>query len=75
MCAESYPFYDADPYLMGEAPHVYFAGNQPAFETGIVEGAFSFLVTSVVVCPFCWLLFPPRLRPSNALTLLLWPGR
>ena len=34
----SYPFYDTEPFIIAEAPHVYFAGNQPAFETRLVTG-------------------------------------
>jgi DNA polymerase delta subunit 2 len=33
-----YPFKSADPFVLEEAPHVYFIGNQPAFESRIVEG-------------------------------------
>eukprot|EP00041_Stephanoeca_diplocostata_P028186 m.789764 g.789764 ORF g.789764 m.789764 type:complete len:484 (-) comp23324_c1_seq2:70-1521(-) len=35
-----FPFYQNDPFVMTEsAPHVVFAGNQPAFATRVVEGA------------------------------------
>ena len=33
-----YPFQDGDAFVMQECPHVYFVGNQPKFETGVVEG-------------------------------------
>ncbi|GME24627.1 DNA polymerase delta subunit 2 [Neofusicoccum parvum] len=33
-----YPFQDDDPLLITDCPHVYFAGNQPAFGTRIIEG-------------------------------------
>ncbi len=33
-----YPFSDMDPFILKSAPHVYFAGNQPSFETAMVEG-------------------------------------
>ena len=33
-----YPFQDGDAFVMKECPHVYFAGNQPKFETGLIEG-------------------------------------
>lgn len=36
--AACYPFYDRDPFLLTETPHVYFAGNQPAFETRLLKG-------------------------------------
>ena len=32
------PFNDADPFIINECPHVYFAGNQPRFETKEAEG-------------------------------------
>ena len=35
-----YPYHDRDPFqLDGATPHVYFAGNQPAFGTRLVRGA------------------------------------
>ncbi len=33
-----YPFQDGDAFVMKECPHVFFVGNQPKFETGVVEG-------------------------------------
>ena len=33
-----YPFQDGDAFVMQECPHVVFVGNQPGFETGVVEG-------------------------------------
>ena len=34
-----FPFQDKDPFLMQDAcPHVYFVGNQPKLETGLMEG-------------------------------------
>lgn len=35
----SYPFADADPFLLETCPHVYFAGNQEDFQTRLVTGA------------------------------------
>ncbi|KAG8808743.1 hypothetical protein FRC17_003801 [Serendipita sp. 399] len=32
-----YPYFTADPFIMTSTPHVYFIGNQPQFETTIVE--------------------------------------
>lgn len=32
-----YPFEDKDPFTLVETPHVYIVGNQPKFETSMVE--------------------------------------
>ena len=34
-----YPFHESDPFVLKECPHVYFAANQDAFATKLVEGA------------------------------------
>jgi DNA polymerase delta subunit 2 len=33
-----YPFSDRDPFIMQQCPHIYFAGNQPEFQTRVLEG-------------------------------------
>ncbi|GLG95569.1 DNA polymerase delta small subunit [Gryllus bimaculatus] len=33
-----FPYYDEDPFIITECPDVYFAGNQPAFQTKLYEG-------------------------------------
>lgn len=33
-----YPFQDGDKFVLKECPHVYIVGNQPKFETEVVEG-------------------------------------
>lgn len=33
-----YPFYQKDPFILQECPHVYFSGNAPSFESKIVKG-------------------------------------
>lgn len=34
----SYPFQDRDPFVIEECPHVLFVGNQPQFDTAVVDG-------------------------------------
>ncbi len=38
MClVRCYPFHDdEDPFIIGEMPHIYFAGNQEKFETKLL---------------------------------------
>lgn len=38
ICVGCYPFQDDDPFVIEECPHVYFVGNQPKFETTVIEG-------------------------------------
>ncbi len=33
-----YPFQEKDQFVIEECPHVYFAGNQPRFDTTVIEG-------------------------------------
>ena len=33
-----YPFQDKDQFVIDECPHVFFVGNQPDFETTVIEG-------------------------------------
>lgn len=33
-----FPYYDKDPFILEECPHVFFAGNQEKFATKIVKG-------------------------------------
>ncbi|KAI9781589.1 MAG: hypothetical protein M1835_004269 [Candelina submexicana] len=33
-----YPFQDKDQFVIEECPHVYFVGNQPKFDTAVIEG-------------------------------------
>lgn len=35
-----YPFTDKDPFILTECPHVFVNGNQPQFETELVNGEF-----------------------------------
>ncbi|TDZ19659.1 DNA polymerase delta small subunit [Colletotrichum orbiculare MAFF 240422] len=34
----AYPFQDKDPFVMKEAPHLFFVGCQPEFSTRVVQG-------------------------------------
>ncbi|XP_003977449.2 DNA polymerase delta subunit 2 [Takifugu rubripes] len=34
-----YPFYQKDPFILEECPHVYFSGNAPTFQSKIITGA------------------------------------
>jgi len=33
----SFPFTGGDPFLLHDAPHVYFAGNQPQYGTRLID--------------------------------------
>uniref|UniRef100_A0AAV2MRY9 DNA polymerase delta subunit 2 n=1 Tax=Knipowitschia caucasica TaxID=637954 RepID=A0AAV2MRY9_KNICA len=33
-----FPYYQSDPFILTECPHVYFSGNAPSFESKIVKG-------------------------------------
>ena len=46
------PYQDSDPFVLNECPHVYFAGNQPRFETKEVRGPAGELVRIVLVPDF-----------------------
>ncbi|KAM0721882.1 hypothetical protein Q7P37_002807 [Cladosporium fusiforme] len=47
-----YPFQDGDAFVMKECPHVFFVGNQPKFETAVVEGPMGQAVRIVAVPEF-----------------------
>ncbi|CEO94525.1 DNA polymerase delta small subunit [Plasmodiophora brassicae] len=47
-----FPFNDHDPFVIKSVPHVYFAGNQPSFDTRIVEGAHGERVRLIAVPAF-----------------------
>ena len=47
-----YPFQDGDAFVMRECPHVYFVGNQPKFETAVIEGPQGQMVRLVAVPKF-----------------------
>ncbi|XP_034548518.1 DNA polymerase delta subunit 2 [Notolabrus celidotus] len=33
-----FPFYQKDPFILEECPHVYFSGNAPTFDSKVVKG-------------------------------------
>lgn len=33
-----YPYYQEDPFIISEYPDIYFAGNQPHFQSKLYEG-------------------------------------
>lgn len=57
----AYPFTQADPFILTDAPHVLFAGNQPAFATRLVEGPAGQRVRCVAV---------PRFASTGVVVLL-----
>ena len=44
-----FPFKDTDPFILNSRPHVFFAGNQPKFESRLVQGDNG--VTRIVLIP------------------------
>ncbi|KAM3075629.1 DNA polymerase delta small subunit Cdc1 [Clarireedia jacksonii] len=34
----SYPFQDDDPFVLRKCPHIFIVGNQPEFDTAVIEG-------------------------------------
>jgi DNA polymerase delta subunit 2 len=34
----TYPFQDKDPFVLQDCPHVFVVGDQPRFETTVIEG-------------------------------------
>ena len=49
-----YPFAEKseDPFVVRQCPQIYFAGNQPRFETGIMEGPDGQRVRTILVPDF-----------------------
>lgn len=50
--AGCYPFQDKDPFVIDECPHVYFVGNQPKFESTVIEGSTGQAVRLIAVPKF-----------------------
>lgn len=36
--AGAYPFQEDDPFVLQSCPHIFFTGNQPKFDTRVIEG-------------------------------------
>ncbi|XP_022095581.1 DNA polymerase delta subunit 2-like [Acanthaster planci] len=56
-----YPYYNDDPFIVSECPHVYFAGNQTKFQSRICKGEAGQKVLMVTI---------PRFVSSHACVLL-----
>ncbi|KAF2842716.1 DNA polymerase delta subunit 2 [Patellaria atrata CBS 101060] len=56
-----YPFQDDDPFLVKDCPHVYIVGNQPRFETTVIEGPLGQRVRLIAV---------PSFRDTGTMVLL-----
>lgn len=56
-----YPFQMQDPLLIKDCPHVYFVGNQPRFETRVIDGPAGQLVRIIAV---------PKFRETGVLVLV-----
>jgi len=48
----AYPYCDADPFILDEAPHVLFAGGQPKFSTSLVKGPQGQTIRTVAIPEF-----------------------
>ncbi|XP_008334746.1 DNA polymerase delta subunit 2 [Cynoglossus semilaevis] len=48
-----YPFYQRDPFILEECPHVYFSGSAPSFDSKLIKGADGQQVLLVTVPEFC----------------------
>ena len=47
-----YPFQEEEPFVIEESPHVYFAGNQPRYESIVIEGPIGQAVRLIAVPKF-----------------------
>lgn len=36
---DAYPYMDQDPFLLKSTPHIYISGNQPYFDTRLLNGS------------------------------------
>jgi DNA polymerase delta subunit 2 len=44
ICKGCYPYIETDPFIMEERPHVYFIGNQDAYQSELYKGDHFFLI-------------------------------
>ncbi|KAI9812536.1 MAG: hypothetical protein M1832_000386 [Thelocarpon impressellum] len=56
-----YPFQDKDPFVIEESPHVFFVGNQPRFDTMVIDGNAGQQVRLIAV---------PKFRETGEVVLL-----
>ena len=56
-----YPFQERDQFIVEECPHVYFVGNQPDFDTAVIEGPLGQTVRLIAI---------PRFKETGELVLL-----
>lgn len=56
-----YPYQDEEPFLVEETPHVFFVGNQPHFDTTVIEGPIGQAVRLIAV---------PKFKETGQLLLL-----
>ena len=47
-----YPFQEEEPFVIEETPHVFFVGNQPYFDTAVIEGSAGQAVRLIAVPAF-----------------------
>lgn len=48
VCAGCYPFYQKDPFILSECPHVYFSGNAPKYQSKRVTGQYRTITLTVI---------------------------
>jgi DNA polymerase delta subunit 2 len=56
-----YPFQETDPFVLEECPHIYVVGNQPRFESAVIEGPLGQAVCLIAL---------PKFRETGELVIL-----
>lgn len=59
--AGCYPFQDKDRFVIEKTPHVYIVGNQPRFESTVIEGPDG---------QSCRIISVPRFKDTGEMVLL-----